>query len=866
MHPKERPERLEDSTGVMPRSKKEPQYPNFSLSAPVSYIPSLSESGQKGRFFPSFTLFLCMMAVLMEGTLHICAGMFQMDPIPSPIMLVLYILTVATIGVNNWVLNAEQYSRGAAIRQSPRGLGLLIVATVVSLVVALTAGYMFIPLAPIGGILIVAMGLGLLLWTPYFAIISLIGQLRSLTSAFRATGAGQTEIVRTITASALAAVAFLFWQIGCPMIAANYVAIAFQTQGAEQRRALNTSRPFGGETILLDLAYKRNPSYWACLGYNAPRYGWWPNGGYQLGHAFSLWGGDEWEPGPDTAQARRLYFLLTGTPFEMAPRPESFKNNPGGFMRRGPNDVEIEETGGLVVGRKIPGLSLADSRMDWTLEDSGSAGTVDWTMKFKNDTDQPQEARADILIPDNAVVHKVSLWINGVEQPARYGHPDRVREAYQEVAVVRRRDPLLVTMPAPGHVLAQCFPVPAHGEMQIRLGFTVPARPQGSIELPTLGMVNFAVPDRSYNEWLVQPTGQIAQVATRESRSGRQLFLPTYAPRLERSATATLTTPTNLYIVVDGSQGMNSALTQERLMILENALNQLPAGSQVRFFRTDKEMSNAAYWMPGQKLPNLLLSERCIGGYDPEVHLANALNQAAQDKSRPSAVLFLHGASANGVSGLERVRTALQQNYWGGPALVGIHMVPATPDTLLRELSGFPRVYTERAFPESSDFAMELDIAIQRAVRAAHQTSNEAVAEDRVKQVQAEDEKREKIDDPIQRLALYDDVLSSWRYANTLPTERALDVRIAVGKAAAHQRLVSPLSSAVVLETEEQYEENGLEKDDKEKDVTKEKDPTKLKAKANDNVSSPEPGALVLLIVGGLVALPVLRRKQVSRL
>jgi hypothetical protein len=124
---------------------------------------------------------------------------------------------------------------------------------------------------------------------------------------------------------------------------------------------------------------------------------------------------------------------------------------------------------------------------------------------------QPQEARADFCSRTRRG-HAVSLWINGVEQQARFGSPQKVRAAYQEIAVVQRRDPLLVTMPAPDHLLVQCFPVPANGEMKIKsvsppasLGCGQEQSSKLVADWPAFGPVNFEVPSASKLGWYSQP-------------------------------------------------------------------------------------------------------------------------------------------------------------------------------------------------------------------------------------------------------------------------------------------------------------------------------------------------------------------------
>ena len=130
-------------------------------------------------------------------------------------------------------------------------------------------------------------------------------------------------------------------------------------------------------------------------------------------------------------------------------------------------------TGGEKVGGKLEGLSLRGSAYETTLDKVAGVGYGEWTMTFGNSHYSDREARMRIALPHGAVVSRVTLWINGEECEAAFGTKGQVRRAYE--AVVRRnRDPLLVNACGPDQVQAQCFPVPRKGEMKIRLGFTIP--------------------------------------------------------------------------------------------------------------------------------------------------------------------------------------------------------------------------------------------------------------------------------------------------------------------------------------------------------------------------------------------------------
>jgi hypothetical protein len=95
------------------------------------------------------------------------------------------------------------------------------------------------------------------------------------------------------------------------------------------------------------------------------------------------------------------------------------------------------------------------------------------------------------------VVSRLTLWINGEEREAAFGRRAQVRQAYEQVVKVQRRDPVLVTTVGPDLVQMQCFPVPANGTMKVRVGVTAPLQlggaRRGDVQLPHLVDRNFAV-------------------------------------------------------------------------------------------------------------------------------------------------------------------------------------------------------------------------------------------------------------------------------------------------------------------------------------------------------------------------------------
>jgi len=180
-----------------------------------------------------------------------------------------------------------------------------------------------------------------------------------------------------------------------------------------------------------------------------------------------------------TGQANKIYFLLTGK---------------AGFLSPSPVTGEDPLKGESTVGAVRKGLSLQDSLLTGHVDTNSLTSALYWTMVFHNQTEGVQEARATIALPVGSAVSRVTLWVNGVPQEAAFNSTARVKQAYQWI-VQRNRDPLLVTETAPNQVTLQAFPVPKWGEMKVRFGITCPLQPQSrrsfNFEAPHLVAANF---------------------------------------------------------------------------------------------------------------------------------------------------------------------------------------------------------------------------------------------------------------------------------------------------------------------------------------------------------------------------------------
>lgn len=415
------------------------------------------------------------------------------------------------------------------------------------------------------------------------------------------------------------------------------------------------------------------------------------------------WNGPTGDARMRTENERRVYYLLSGRTIENAPIPWTARRQGGGLFGSRWSEEEFayrNEQGGETVGRQVNGLSLAASRLEGVLDGHSETATTDWTLEFRNTTTEAQEARAEILLPPGGVVDKVSLWINGEERPAAFGAKKQVRAAYQEVADFAGplpRDPLLVTATDPGHVFAQCFPVPPGGQMKIKLGVSAPlvwqnvCDPRLIFAAPRFSEANFSLPaDLRCQMFLrARNTGTNAAAAaawqaaqTQGWRLGTEVGAgdgnrsPTRTAYLEAPAAPALlggnmpalvlagprdprpgdwldgslarrdspfpapARPVDLLLVVDSARGMEVARNKSALDQLTGALSALPAGSRVRWVDARHEQVGArSPWLPAAAAlhrgegENWWRARRFVGGVDAAPALAWAVNQAKQDRS-----------------------------------------------------------------------------------------------------------------------------------------------------------------------------------------------------------------------------------------
>lgn len=404
-----------------------------------------------------FGFILPFVVLAVEGCLRLCTNAF-FDPIPTW----WHIAMVASVGLGNgWLffkLKDPNY------RSTPRE-GLII-----GLVMGISLVYMlrFLPLVPLGLMLILLMGIGFLVFAPLITLLvsaGLAGRLWKRDAEDKTVGA-LGKVRACITLGMILGVLCVFCAELPHSITRNAVLKAVSADPAIARQGINTLKNFGSQPELLKLCYCDKPQMSDVGNLSIFNY-----------HAV------------DPREARNVFYRVTGIPFNREQYPHEFLPNELNWWRW---DSDLGQD---AVGARSENLFLKNSDLSVSCDANSASADMEWTFIFENKDKSAAEARTNILLPPGAVVSDLTLWINGKPQPAAFGSKSQVRSAYQAV-VQRQRDPVLVTSAGGDRVLLQCFPVPPKGEMKTRIRIASPMLiedDRASLVLPRLVENNFEI-------------------------------------------------------------------------------------------------------------------------------------------------------------------------------------------------------------------------------------------------------------------------------------------------------------------------------------------------------------------------------------
>ncbi len=728
-----------------------------------------------------FGVLLPLLTLVIEALTSMCANTL-LDPIPN--------------WVNGLLIAVVPLANGLAIgalrgggRRGWRTAGWL---NGLAVAVAFFYALMFAVVTPFAVVAIIFFGIGFLPLAPLLSFVCALVLRRRMKIV---AAAERRPAPAAFWKPILAALALLSIAAAPRVVTLSGVHMAVSEDPAVRARGLRLLRTLGDEEQLLRAAYLRrafqaDPLVWL----------------YELRH----------RP-VSIERVREVYYRVTGRPFNSV-RPPPMRGRRGMIF----DDAEWDfDQAGDRVSARLQGLSLSQSRLDGRVEAAAGVAYLEWTLVFRNEAEREREARALLRLPAGGVVSRLTLWINGEEREAAFGGRSQVREAYEKV-VRRRRDPVLVTTAGPDRVLVQCYPVPAGGTMKTRIGVTVPlalaSREEAALALPRILESNFApAADLTTSVWIegdgefVPPAGlSVAQPAdgryalrgdapgaqveedvviacrrpavaavawSRDDRAESESVVLQHL--VERPAAA----PERLAIVVDGSRRMQSACAE-----LREIFGRLPPGIPARVFVASDEVLEL------EVSADAVNRLRFAGGCDNAAALVRAWDWAAAEPR--GAVLWLHATQPFESDSVE----ALSQRW---------ERSPAGPPVYARQFGGGPDRLTEklgrltplREMPlvrgGASDVASLLDAWAGRKPLLGWERT-------RLPAGQGAPGDAVKASAHVVRLMAADEV-------RRLGRSRAESDRLAAVALARRWQLVTEVSGAVVLETQEQYRAAGLD-------------------------------------------------------
>jgi len=778
-----------------------------------------------GVVLPAVTL-------LLEAASGMCAGAF-FDPTPT----VWHGLLVAFVPLANGLVWL------ALKRNDPRRLRLLAWLNGAAIGIAIFYSLLFVPLLLPGLFAIIFFGWGLLPWAPTLSLVATLVLRRRLADLGPTPGASLPGFWRGIGLAWL-----VLAIIQAPVITTRLAMTKAAGESPEaQRQGIRWLRAVGSEDTLLR----------ACYGFtrgaqSADVMGWLIGGGGQV----------------PPEKAREIYFRVTGRPFNAVPAPP-VRTGRGVFAELNEWTWDADH-GGERVGGRLKGLSLHSSRLDTVIEPDAAWSYTEWTLEFKNDATQPREARAQILLPPDGVVSRLTLWVNGEEREAAFAGRSQTREAYQKIAIQRRRDPVLVTTSGPDRVTMQCFPVPRDGGvMKVRLGITAPlaleSGAQGIVRLPAFVERNFTVREgfrhavwaeaprelKTTSEQLAAASATPDRSALRGQMDDTELASPRsllHVPRdpARRAAwtkdtrspgehfirqTITEETgapPGKVVFVVDGSQDMAA-----HLPTVAKAIRGLPASADCTvLIASDEVVTLDAATLRTAATPSaaadVLLRWKPRGGQDNLPALLSAWNLAAQKPG--GTIVWVHTPQPILLESADALVQACERAA-NGPKLFELQTEPG-PDRVIEKLDGLRAVR-----PVLRTGTLEEDLT--RLIRSWQAPAGEWRITRQQVETQAAAEAGDARESSLHLARL-------WASEETRRLKGRREVESAVKLAGLYQ-IVTPVSGAVVLETQQQYDETGL----------KPVEPQTVPA-------IPEPGAAKLLLLASVVWWALFRRRRVA--
>ena len=325
--------------------------------------------GQGGILKWTFGVVLPLGVLLFELVSSFCGSVF-FSPVPTWWHAAWIALVPA---LNAWLLrgNGKESTRGAAAG--------------FSLVTAVFYGLLFLPIIHISIIGLILFGLGMVSLAPICAAVTswAIG---------RRARAESPEPARFKTGWRMGAVAALLVlaSLEGPAMWTRANLATAMAGGKDSAAAVSRLRALHSDRTLLKACYEGSRgmsmatdiSGWMLSSWRIP---------------VSMLGGPGFAP-LNSEKARDVFFRVTGKPFNSVKPPAGSHGGLGRGDRMG--DFEFDDhLGGDEVAVRLKNLDLSESRFDGHVDAASRIGYGEWTMVFKNTSNQVKEARCQVKLP-----------------------------------------------------------------------------------------------------------------------------------------------------------------------------------------------------------------------------------------------------------------------------------------------------------------------------------------------------------------------------------------------------------------------------------------------------------------------------------
>jgi len=354
----------------------------------------------------------------------------------------------------------------------------------------------------------------------------------------------------------------------------------------------------------------------------------------------------------------------------------------------------------------------------------------------------------------------------------------------------------------PDRIQVQCYPVPADGgEMKLRLGITAPLEvaedgAAGTLPAPAIVERNFRIPRLQ----LELPQPLTLPLSPRLAASCRAEDTRGVVPGavVQTAERAPAWRPRRVAIVVDGSSAMKANMHD-----VAKALDALPADLEKQLWFVDDAAAvirpAAAATGDGfaEQASAVLKPARCTGGRCNLRTLQAAWDALCCDDA-PAALVWVHGPQPFPMMSADDLCRRLARAP-AGKRFYAVQIVPGTCK-ITEALDGVRNLYTlppadvladasqslGRLFSEWSEGRTAWQIVRRRAAAGAGGAVDARAGDNLVRQWAAEEVGRLLVSGQAERREAARELALAWS-------------------------LVTPVSSAVVLETQQQYQQAGLE-------------------------------------------------------